>query len=87
MEEDSSSNLQGIPFTSTGGDASMSSEKKQRSEFTEMVIRVIASIPEGMIFTYGGVAAAAGNPRGARVVVWVLNASSEREGLSPGTAS
>ena len=59
----------------------MSSEKNQRSEFTETVIRVIASIPEGMIFTYGGVAAAAGNPRGARVVVWVLNASSEREGL------
>ena len=59
----------------------MSSEKKQRSEFTEKVIRGIASIPEGRVFTYGGVAAAAGNPRGARVVVWVLNSSSEREGL------
>lgn len=55
--------------------------EKGRSEFTEEVIRIIASIPEGKVFTYGGVAAAAGNPLGARGVVWVLNSSSEREGL------
>ena len=56
-------------------------EGGKRSEFTERVIRVIASIPEGRVFTYGGVAAAAGNPRGARGVVWILNSSSERENL------
>ena len=52
-----------------------------RSAFTESVIRIIASIPKGKVFTYGGVAAASGDPRGARGVVWVLNSSSEREGL------
>jgi methylated-DNA-protein-cysteine methyltransferase-like protein len=52
-----------------------------RSPFTEKLIEVIASIPEGRVCTYGGVAAIAGNPRGARSVVWVLNSSSERESL------
>ena len=56
-------------------------EKAKRSEFTQRVIDVISSIPFGRVTTYGAVAAAAGNPRGARVVVWVLNSSSEREDL------
>lgn len=53
----------------------------ERSEFTERIIAVIGSIPEGQVLTYGGAAALAGNPKGARVVVWVLNSSSEKEGL------
>ena len=59
----------------------MAKEQGKRSEFTERVIEVISAIPFGRVTTYGAVAAAAGNPRGARVVVWVLNSSSEREGL------
>ncbi|MBN1685697.1 MAG: MGMT family protein [Spirochaetales bacterium] len=59
----------------------MAQEEKKRSEFTRRVIEVISSIPFGRVTTYGAVAAAAGNPRGARVVVWVLNSSSERENL------
>jgi methylated-DNA-protein-cysteine methyltransferase-like protein len=52
-----------------------------RSAFTQKVIDIISSIPPGRVTTYGAVAAAAGNPRSARVVVWVLNSSSRREGL------
>jgi len=52
-----------------------------RSDLTQRVIDVIAGIPPGRVATYGAVAAAAGNPRGARVVVWVLNSSSDRENL------
>ncbi len=59
----------------------MAKEQGKRSEFTERVIEVISAIPFGRVTTYGAVAAAAGNPRGARVVVWVLNSSSEREDL------
>ncbi len=59
----------------------MVEEKGRRSEFTQIVIDLISSIPRGRVTTYGALAAAAGNPRGARVVVWVLNSSSERENL------
>jgi len=59
----------------------MAKEQGKRSEFTERVMEVISAIPFGRVTTYGAVAAAAGNPRGARVVVWVLNSSSEREDL------
>ena len=53
----------------------------KRSEYTDKVIQVIRSIPEGKILTYGRAAAMAGNPRGARVVVWILHSSSEKEQL------
>jgi methylated-DNA-protein-cysteine methyltransferase-like protein len=49
--------------------------------FTRRVTKVVAAIPEGKVLTYGGVAAAAGNPRGARVVTWVLHSSASKEGL------
>lgn len=55
--------------------------EENRTEFTNKIIRVIQSIPKGYVLTYGGVAAVAGNPLGARAVVWVLHSSSEREGL------
>jgi methylated-DNA-protein-cysteine methyltransferase-like protein len=36
---------------------------------------VIKAIPQGMVATYGQIAALAGNPRGARTVVWALHSS------------
>jgi methylated-DNA-protein-cysteine methyltransferase related protein len=57
------------------------SDRENRSPFTQRVIKILKSIPAGKVFTYGGVAVAAGNPRGARGVAWVLNSSSRRENL------
>lgn len=51
------------------------------SRFTEEVIGAIRSIPRGKVATYGGIAALAGSPRGARQVVRILHSSSEKEGL------
>ncbi|WJY26948.1 MGMT family protein [Sporosarcina trichiuri] len=44
--------------------------------FTEKAVRTIQSIPEGHVMTYGQVAAAAGNRRGARQVVRILHSMS-----------
>jgi len=44
--------------------------------FTEQVIRIVQSIPEGKVMTYGGIAYAAGSPRGARQVVRILHSMS-----------
>jgi methylated-DNA-protein-cysteine methyltransferase-like protein len=44
--------------------------------FTEKTIRIIKSIPEGKIMTYGQIARAAGSPRGARQVVRILHSMS-----------
>ena len=49
--------------------------------FNQRVIEIIKSIPKGKIATYGQVAALAGNPRGARMVVRVLHTSSKKENL------
>lgn len=49
--------------------------------FTEKAIRIIQSIPEGRVMTYGGVAAAAGSPRGARQVVRILHSMSRNHKL------
>ncbi|HEY4431791.1 MAG TPA: MGMT family protein [Paenibacillus sp.] len=49
--------------------------------FTERVIRIIQSIPEGKVMTYGGVARAAGSPRGARQVVRILHSMSRKHKL------
>ena len=49
--------------------------------YTERVVRLIRSIPEGRVMTYGQIARHAGNPRGARQVVRILHAMSERHGL------
>lgn len=46
--------------------------------FTERVIHIIQSIPEGKVMTYGGVARAAGSPRGARQVVRILHSMSKK---------
>jgi methylated-DNA-protein-cysteine methyltransferase related protein len=49
--------------------------------YTDRVKKVLKKIPKGKVATYGQVAAMAGNPRGARQVVWVLHSSAEREKL------
>lgn len=49
--------------------------------FTAEVIRIIQSIPEGKVMTYGQVAAMAGSPRAARQVVRVLHSMSEKHAL------
>jgi methylated-DNA-protein-cysteine methyltransferase related protein len=59
----------------------MAQEIRKRSAFSQKVIDVISAIPSGRVTTYGAVAAAAENPRGARGVAWVLNSSSRRENL------
>ncbi len=60
---------------------SMSKGRENRSGFTQKVIEIISAIPPGRVTSYGAVAAAAGNPRAARGVVWVLNSSSKGENL------
>ncbi|WOV84175.1 MGMT family protein [Sporosarcina jeotgali] len=49
--------------------------------FTEKAIKAIQSIPPGYVMTYGQVAAAAGNRRGARQVVRVLHSMSGKHNL------
>jgi len=46
--------------------------------FTERVVEIIKSIPEGKVMTYGQIATLAGSPRGARQVVRVLHTLSEK---------
>ncbi|WP_405106701.1 MGMT family protein [Paenibacillus sp. FSL K6-1217] len=46
--------------------------------FTQKVIRIIQSIPEGSVMTYGGIARAAGSPRAARQVVRILHSMSRK---------
>ena len=52
-----------------------------RSELSQRIVDSIKSIPRGTVATYGGIAAAAGNPRGARTVVWLLHSASIEENL------
>ena len=49
--------------------------------FTEQVINIIKSIPEGKVMTYGQIAKLAGSPRGARQVVRILHSMSKKHRL------
>ncbi|UUZ89935.1 MGMT family protein [Paenibacillus sp. P25] len=49
--------------------------------FTERVIDIIRSIPEGKVMTYGQIAGCAGSPRGARQVVRILHSMSKKHRL------
>ncbi|MFH1335141.1 MAG: MGMT family protein [Candidatus Zixiibacteriota bacterium] len=51
------------------------------SSFSQRVIDTIKKIPRGKVATYGQIAAVAGNPRATRLVVWLLNSSSQKEKL------
>ncbi|MDU0202369.1 MULTISPECIES: MGMT family protein [Paenibacillus] len=46
--------------------------------YTQRVIEIIRSIPEGKVMTYGQVSRLAGSPRGARQVVRILHAMSKK---------
>lgn len=46
--------------------------------FTERVIHIIKSIPAGHVMSYGQIAAAAGNPRGARQISRILHSMSRK---------
>lgn len=45
--------------------------------FSHRAKEIIKAIPAGQVSTYGQIAAMAGNPRGARGVVWILHSSSK----------
>jgi methylated-DNA-protein-cysteine methyltransferase-like protein len=49
--------------------------------FTERAIAIIKKIPKGRVATYGQIATMAGDPRGARQVVRILNIYHEKEKL------
>jgi methylated-DNA-protein-cysteine methyltransferase related protein len=49
--------------------------------FTDRAIALIKKIPKGKVATYGQIAAMAGDPRGARQVVRILNIYHEKEKL------
>ena len=51
------------------------------STFSDRVIEIISGIPRGKVMTYGQIAAAAGNPRGARQVVRILHVFSDKKDL------
>lgn len=51
------------------------------SSFQQRLIALIKRIPKGRVATYGHIARLAGNPLGARQVVWALNSTSEKEKL------
>ena len=51
------------------------------NSFTEKTIQMIQSIPKGYVMTYGQVASAAGNRRGARQVVRTLHSMSAKHNL------
>ncbi len=49
--------------------------------FTQRVVEIIQSIPNGKVCTYGGIAKAAGSPRGARQVVRILHTQTGKHDL------
>ncbi|HOP07224.1 MAG TPA: MGMT family protein [candidate division Zixibacteria bacterium] len=54
---------------------SRSSTTSKESNLQDRIRQVIRKIPKGRVAGYGQIAALAGNPRAARLVVWTLNAS------------
>jgi methylated-DNA-protein-cysteine methyltransferase-like protein len=49
--------------------------------FYERVVKLIRSIPDGNVATYGQIADYAGNPKAAREVAYILHSSSDKEKL------
>jgi methylated-DNA-protein-cysteine methyltransferase related protein len=58
-----------------------SKESLEVHSFTQKVKDIIKKIPRGKVATYGQIATCAGNPRATRVVVWILNSSSQKDKL------
>ncbi|HAK47230.1 MAG TPA: DNA methyltransferase [Spirochaeta sp.] len=51
------------------------------TDFSQRVIDIISSVPEGRVASYGRIAEIAGNPRAARQVSRLLHSSSEKHNL------
>jgi methylated-DNA-protein-cysteine methyltransferase-like protein len=51
------------------------------TDTVERIVEVLKSVPAGTVVAYGEVAAAAGVPRGARLVAHVLSSMSRKHGL------
>lgn len=51
------------------------------TELSKRIVQIIKSVPKGKVLSYGGVAALAGSPRGARQVSWLLKSQSDKENL------
>jgi len=51
------------------------------SETTATIVSIIKGVPRGRVASYGGIAAMAGLPNGARQVVRVLHSCSEKKAL------
>ena len=49
--------------------------------FTAEIIKIISSVPEGKVISYGRAAALAGNPKGARQVARILHSMSGKYNL------
>lgn len=48
------------------------------TDFSKKTIEIIGNIPSGRVMSYGQIAAAAGNPRGARQVSRLLHSASSK---------
>jgi len=46
-------------------------------KFSDLVLKIVKTIPKGRVASYGQVALMAGEPRAARQVGWVLNQKSD----------
>lgn len=51
------------------------------NELSKRIVEIIKSVPHGKVLTYGGVAALAGAPRGARQVSWLLKTQTKKHSL------
>jgi methylated-DNA-protein-cysteine methyltransferase-like protein len=67
----------GMVTLNSGSIVRFKGEDKRMTLFTEKVIAIICSIPEGKVMTYGQIASHAGSTRGARQVVRILHAMSK----------
>jgi len=50
-------------------------------EFTQQLVELIKSIPEGKVSTYGTIALMAGHPHGARSVTRIIHSMSRKHNL------
>jgi methylated-DNA-protein-cysteine methyltransferase related protein len=49
--------------------------RRNPATFGDVAAAAIRAVPAGRVATYGQIARLAGNPRAARIVVWLLNSS------------
>ena len=57
----------------------MERDASREPGFDKLVYAIVRRVPEGMVTTYGAIAAALGDPRKAREVGWALNANPKED--------